>query len=101
MRMPDVLREIAIREEIRDALLGKVSALRDISEMVLHDEPGDWEEIGSAAIRLGMKRRCCSRVVLGIRGPGAANSVGEDRGRIEACVSHTERVFRWRGAMSG
>jgi hypothetical protein len=24
MRVPDVLREIAIREEIRDALLGKV-----------------------------------------------------------------------------
>jgi c-di-GMP-related signal transduction protein len=54
MRVPDVLREIAIREEIRDALLGKVNALRDICELVLHYEPGYWEEIGSAAIRLGM-----------------------------------------------
>jgi EAL and modified HD-GYP domain-containing signal transduction protein len=47
IRVPDVLREIAIREEIRDAL-------RDICELVLHYEPGYWEKIGSAAIRLGM-----------------------------------------------
>jgi c-di-GMP-related signal transduction protein len=54
MRMPDVLREIAIREEIRDALPGKVNGLRGIFELVLHRERGYWEEIGSAATRLGM-----------------------------------------------
>lgn len=54
MRMPDVLREIAIREEIRDALLGKVNALRDVFELVLHYERGYWEEIGSAVTRPGM-----------------------------------------------
>lgn len=54
MRMPDVLREIALQEETRDALLGKVNALRDIFELVLHYEPGYWEKIGSAAIRLGV-----------------------------------------------
>ena len=33
MRMPDVLRELAIREDLRDALRGKVNALRDIFEL--------------------------------------------------------------------
>jgi c-di-GMP-related signal transduction protein len=54
MRMPDGLREIAIREQIRDALLAKVNALPDIFELVLHYERGYWEEIGSPAARLGM-----------------------------------------------
>ena len=49
-----MLREIAIREEIRDALLGKVNALRDIFEPVRHYERGYWEEKGSPATRLGM-----------------------------------------------
>lgn len=54
MRRTDALRKIAIREEIRDVLLGKVNARRDIFELVLHCERGYREEIGSAATRLGM-----------------------------------------------
>lgn len=46
--------EIAIREDIRDALLGKVNPLRDSFELVLHYERGYWEEMGSAAVHLAV-----------------------------------------------
>jgi c-di-GMP-related signal transduction protein len=54
MHMPDVLKEIAIREDIRDALLGKTNKLRDIFEFVRNYERGCWEEISSSAARLGI-----------------------------------------------
>ena len=54
MRMPDVLKEIAIREDIRDALLGKANKLRDIFDFVRNYERGCWEEISSSAARLGI-----------------------------------------------
>ncbi|MFZ3215587.1 MAG: HDOD domain-containing protein [Candidatus Acidiferrales bacterium] len=54
MRMAEVLKEIAIREEIRDALLGKANELRDIFEFALHYERGCWKEIGPSAARLGI-----------------------------------------------
>jgi c-di-GMP-related signal transduction protein len=54
MRMPDVLREITIHQEIRDALMGNANKLREISEFALNYEPGRWEEIGPAAARLGI-----------------------------------------------
>jgi EAL and modified HD-GYP domain-containing signal transduction protein len=54
MRMPDVLKEIAISEDIRDALLGKTNKLRDIFEFVRNYERGCWEEISSSAARLGI-----------------------------------------------
>ena len=40
MRMPDVLKEIAIGEEIRDALLGNTNKLRDMFDFVLNYEKG-------------------------------------------------------------
>jgi c-di-GMP-related signal transduction protein len=55
MSMPDVLKEIAIREDIRDALLGKSNKLRDILEFVRNYERGCWEEISSSAARLGIR----------------------------------------------
>jgi c-di-GMP-related signal transduction protein len=55
MRMPDVLKEIAIREDIRDALLGKANRLRDIFEFVRNYERGCWEEISMSAARLGIR----------------------------------------------
>ena len=54
MRMPDVLKEIAISENIRDALLGKANKLRDIFEFVRNYERGCWEEISSSAARPGI-----------------------------------------------
>jgi c-di-GMP-related signal transduction protein len=54
MRMPEVLKEIAIREDIRDALLGNSNKLRDIFEFVRNYEPGCWEEISAAAARMAI-----------------------------------------------
>jgi len=55
MRMPDVLREITIHQEIRDALMGKANKLREIFEFALNYERGRWEEIGPAAAQLGIQ----------------------------------------------
>jgi len=55
MRMPDVLKEIAIGDEIRDALLGNTNRLREIFDFVLNYERGRWDEIGPAAARLGIR----------------------------------------------
>jgi c-di-GMP-related signal transduction protein len=52
MRMPDVLKEITIHQEIRDALMGKANQLREIFEFVLNYERGRWDEIGPPAARL-------------------------------------------------
>jgi c-di-GMP-related signal transduction protein len=56
MRMPAVLKEITIHQEIRDALLGKANQLREIFEFELHYEPGRWEEIGPSAAQLGIQQ---------------------------------------------
>ena len=55
MRMPDVLKEIAIGDEIRDALLGNTNRLREIFDFVLNYEQGRWDEIGPSAARLGIR----------------------------------------------
>jgi hypothetical protein len=89
MRMPDV-REIAIRKDIRDALLGKVNPLRDIFELVLHYERGYWEEMGSAAVHLGVSEDAVPDSVLGIGGLGAADFVGTRPGTTEGSLSHTD-----------
>jgi len=52
MRMPDVLKEIAIGDEIRDALLGNTNRLREIFDLVLNYEQGQWDEIASSAARM-------------------------------------------------
>ncbi|MFY9803293.1 MAG: EAL domain-containing protein [Candidatus Acidiferrales bacterium] len=54
MRMSDVLQEITIRSDIRDALIGRPNALRDIFDLVLNYERGNFEEIASASQRLGI-----------------------------------------------
>jgi c-di-GMP-related signal transduction protein len=55
MRMPDVLKEITIHQEIRDALMGKANKLRDVFEFALNYERGRWDEIGPSAARLGIQ----------------------------------------------
>jgi c-di-GMP-related signal transduction protein len=65
MRMLDVLEEIAIREDIRDALLGKTNKLRDIFDFVRNYERGCWEEISSSAARLGIREDAISPLYMG------------------------------------
>jgi c-di-GMP-related signal transduction protein len=64
MRMLDVLEEIAIREDIRDALLGKTNKLRDIFDFVRNYERGCWEEISSSAARLGIREDAISPLYM-------------------------------------
>jgi c-di-GMP-related signal transduction protein len=60
MRMPDVLKEVAMRDDIRDALLGKTKKLRDIFDFVRNYERGCWEEIRSSAARPGIQEDAIS-----------------------------------------
>ncbi|HKS80690.1 MAG TPA: HDOD domain-containing protein [Candidatus Acidoferrales bacterium] len=54
MKMKDVLDEISIRAEIREALLGKSNKFRDVFEVVLAYEIGDWSRMESAAAHCRM-----------------------------------------------
>lgn len=53
MPMSDVLREISIGEDIRNALLGKSNGLRKILDLVINYERGNWDEISREARGLG------------------------------------------------
>ena len=55
MNMEDVLREISVHAEIRDALLGKSNKFRDVFEVVLAYEIGDWSRLEAAAANCRMK----------------------------------------------
>jgi EAL and modified HD-GYP domain-containing signal transduction protein len=54
MKMEDVLKEIAIRPEIRDALLGRHNLLSEVFDLAVQYEKGSWEGIEEAAARLGV-----------------------------------------------
>ena len=51
MHMTDILKEIAVDEEIRDALLGQHNVLRDVFDIVVYYERGAWEDVSAAAAR--------------------------------------------------
>lgn len=54
MKMEDVLREVPIRDEIRDALLGNQNSFRQIFEIALHYEMGIWDSVEIEADLLGI-----------------------------------------------
>jgi c-di-GMP-related signal transduction protein len=54
MTMSNVLREIPVHADIRGALLGTHNRLREMLEIVLLYERGDWEGVHVAAARLGL-----------------------------------------------
>jgi EAL and modified HD-GYP domain-containing signal transduction protein len=54
MKMEDVLEEIPIRAEIREALLGNQNAFRDIFDVVLHYEKAAWQDFEKAAKRISV-----------------------------------------------
>ena len=51
MKMSDVLREIPVHEDIRGALLGSHNRFRELLEIVLLYERGDWEGVHAATAR--------------------------------------------------
>lgn len=54
MEMTDVLKEITIEEDIRNALLGEKNGLRRILDVVLLYERAAWDEMESAAALAGL-----------------------------------------------
>jgi c-di-GMP phosphodiesterase len=52
MKMDDVLKELTLREEIRNALLGAQNTLRRVFDIVLLYEAGAWDELKLAASAL-------------------------------------------------
>ena len=52
MKMQDVVHEITIAEEIRDALLGNHNKLRDIFDVAVKYEMGCWDALAADAKRL-------------------------------------------------
>lgn len=54
MQMTDVLKEVTLRKEIRDALLGEKNSLRQVLDIVLLYEQAAWEKLDSAAAQIGL-----------------------------------------------
>ncbi len=54
MKMTDVLKEVTLRKEIRDALLGENNSLRQVLDIVLLYEQAAWEKLDSAAAQIGL-----------------------------------------------
>jgi c-di-GMP-related signal transduction protein len=52
MPMENVLKEITVREEIRDALLGRQNRFRQVMDVALLYETGAWDRLDEAAARL-------------------------------------------------
>jgi len=54
MNLADVLKEIKLREEIREALLGERNSLREIFDLALLYERGCWDPVARAAQSLSI-----------------------------------------------
>jgi c-di-GMP-related signal transduction protein len=54
MKMEDVLKEVTLRDEIRDALLGKKNSFRQVFDIALLYEMGAWDGLEGAAALRGM-----------------------------------------------
>jgi EAL and modified HD-GYP domain-containing signal transduction protein len=53
--LSEILKEIPIADDIKDALLGKNNRLRRIYDFALICEKGDWEKLPEQAERLGIQ----------------------------------------------
>jgi EAL and modified HD-GYP domain-containing signal transduction protein len=56
MSLTDILQEINVREEIRDALLGAANQLHDVFSLAVNYERGRWEEVKTAARHVHRRR---------------------------------------------
>lgn len=53
--LPDILTELPICEDIKHALLGGNSRLRDVFDLIISYEAGDWEQLASKTAKLGLE----------------------------------------------
>jgi len=60
----EALGELPISDEIKDALLGGQSRFRDVYELVLAYEAGDWEKLSRKAARLELEEREIKEVYI-------------------------------------
>ena len=54
MKIEDVLKEVTVDPEIRDALLGSENSMRAIFDVAYHYERADWSKFEDAAARAGI-----------------------------------------------
>jgi c-di-GMP-related signal transduction protein len=78
MKMEDVLGEITIRSEIRDALLGNQNEFRRIYDVALHYERASWEEFGKAATLLAIPQEIVAEAYIRAMEWAAAVLAGEE-----------------------
>lgn len=64
MKMPDVLREITIAEQIHNALLGEKNKLRELFDVALNYEMGCWDALAAGAERLGIPQNAIPDLYL-------------------------------------
>jgi EAL and modified HD-GYP domain-containing signal transduction protein len=83
MKMEDVLKEIAIGTEIREALLGAENALRRIFDVALSYERAAWKELDEAAAQIGVTPAAVSELYVKSMAWGAAVLAGEDVAETE------------------
>ena len=55
MKMADVLKEVTVSGDIRDALLGRSNSLREVFDVAVAYERGLWDRLESAAARRGIE----------------------------------------------
>jgi c-di-GMP-related signal transduction protein len=60
MDLVDVLKEINLRDETREALLGGQNSLREIFDLALLYERGYWDQVTPAAQKLSIDPSCLS-----------------------------------------
>jgi c-di-GMP-related signal transduction protein len=60
MEIIDVLKEINVREEIRDALLGRPNCLGEVFELAVNYEKGCWDLVRHSAAAMAIDENCLS-----------------------------------------
>jgi c-di-GMP-related signal transduction protein len=84
MHMTDILKEIAVDEEIHDALLGQHNVLRDIFDVVLYYERGAWEDVSGAAARSDIPESAIPDLYLQATDWAKAILAGKEATEVEA-----------------
>jgi c-di-GMP-related signal transduction protein len=92
MKMEDILKEINLDAQIRDALLGYDNSMRAIFDIALHYERGEWEEFERAAARLGIASGNIPEIYMRAMDWAAAVLAGEEV--TEKAPAQVGRILR-------
>lgn len=78
MKMDEILKEITIRSEIREALLGQQNPFRNIFDVALAYERAAWSDLDEAAARIGIRAAAVSDLYVQSMGWASAVLAGEE-----------------------